>query len=265
MLNTVRLRLTLWYVMIFGSLLLMFSVFVYLGVAKNLYDQFDHSLMHSGEIMASAFLNEMDEDQGDARHSSSEAIREILIPDVYTAFFEGGQLVASNFPENQEAFLPADLSLALNARRPAFTSLGGFGKAGARLFAIPVDWHDREYLVTVAQPLDDTVAHLQSVRRIFYFGLPAALLIAGCGGFLLAKKSLEPVMAMANQARRIGASNLHERLRVANAKDELAQLAATFNELLSRLNHSFEAIRTFMADASHELRTPIAIIRGEAE
>jgi heavy metal sensor kinase len=265
MFNTVRLRLTLSYVLVFGSLLMLFSIFVYLGLSKTLYHQFDRSLSHSGEIMAAALVNEMNESRGNAQYGASEALREVVIPDVYTAFFDGEQLLASNYPENQKVVPPADLLLSLKRSPSAITTLESFGKDGARLVAILIESHGHQYIVLVAQPLDEIVEQLVSLRRIFYFGLPGALLITGCGGFLLAKKSLAPVMAMANQARRISANNLHERLRVSNSKDELGQLGETFNELLSRLDHSFQTMREFTADASHELRTPIAIIRGEAE
>jgi heavy metal sensor kinase len=119
--------------------------------------------------------------------------------------------------------------------------------------------------MVVAEPVDVLVAELQSIRNIFYLGYPITLLVAGLGGFALARKSLSPVVEMSNQAQRMGATNLRERLTISNPTDELGRLASTFNELLSRLEQSFEKMRVFMADASHELRTPLAIIRGEAD
>ncbi|MGH9769897.1 MAG: sensor histidine kinase, partial [Blastocatellia bacterium] len=83
--------------------------------------------------------------------------------------------------------------------------------------------------------------------------------------FFLARKSLAPVVAMSERARQISAENLERRLPVANPRDELGQLAATFNELLARLDASFNLQRQFMADASHELRTPLSVMRTTAQ
>ncbi|MGA7915191.1 MAG: ATP-binding protein, partial [Candidatus Acidiferrales bacterium] len=95
--------------------------------------------------------------------------------------------------------------------------------------------------------------------------IPLSVLLAGIGGYFLARKSLAPVAAMGAQAERISAANLHERLAVKNPSDELGRLARTFNDLLDRLDQTFERQRRFISDASHELRTPISILRGEAE
>ena len=77
--------------------------------------------------------------------------------------------------------------------------------------------------------------------------------------------SLSPVVAMADRARQIGVENLSERLPVANPRDEIGRLTATFNDMLGRLEASFTQQRQFMADASHELRTPLSIFHGNLE
>ena len=106
---------------------------------------------------------------------------------------------------------------------------------------------------------------VQDIRKTLYWMIPVMLLIVSAGGYFLARKSLAPVVAMSEKAARMGAQNLHERLPVLNSRDELGRLANTFNDLLERLDRSLEQQRRFMADASHELRSPVSIIRGEAE
>jgi heavy metal sensor kinase len=148
---------------------------------------------------------------------------------------------------------------------PCFATVAGFGEEGARLAMLRLSSGENPYFIVLAQPLHETVEQLEALARVFYLAVPAALLLAGAGGLLLAKKSLAPVAAMSEQAARISALNLSERLDISNPHDELGGLAIVLNDLLSRLDRSFENLRQFTADASHELRTPLSIVRGEAE
>ncbi|HEY6844529.1 MAG TPA: HAMP domain-containing sensor histidine kinase, partial [Thermoanaerobaculia bacterium] len=104
-----------------------------------------------------------------------------------------------------------------------------------------------------------------AAARAVTFGIPIALLVAAAGGYLLARKALEPVTRMSVRAREIGAGTLDQRVPVVNERDELGFLALTLNDLLERLQRAFESQKHFMADASHELRTPVSIIQGEAD
>src|SRR5262249_50586677 len=89
--------------------------------------------------------------------------------------------------------------------------------------------------------------------------------LAAIGGYMLVRKSLQPVVTISEQAAHISVQNLDERLKISNPRDELGRLASVFNDLLSRLEASFRIMREFMADASHELRTPLAVVQGDSD
>jgi heavy metal sensor kinase len=91
------------------------------------------------------------------------------------------------------------------------------------------------------------------------------VVVAGLGGYVLARRALAPIDHLASEARRITAERLHERLSVPNERDEIGRLAGVINDTFARLEASFEQLRRFTADASHELRTPLSIIRGIGE
>jgi heavy metal sensor kinase len=119
--------------------------------------------------------------------------------------------------------------------------------------------------IVVSSSLRDLDELLDEARRAAMIAVVVAFVLSGIAGYVLARRSLRPVADMSHQADRIDAERLHERLPVANPHDELGTLATTFNKLLDRVGVAFEQQRRFMADASHELRTPVAIMRGEAD
>jgi heavy metal sensor kinase len=99
----------------------------------------------------------------------------------------------------------------------------------------------------------------------FLVGLSVVLALAIWGGFWVIKWALEPVKVITLTAEEITSHHLHKRLPVVETGDEIASLSKTLNQMISRLEESFQIVNRFTADASHELRTPLTIIRGELE
>jgi len=100
---------------------------------------------------------------------------------------------------------------------------------------------------------------------VLLIGLPLGVLLAGFGGYALARKALAPIDAMTSETQKISAEDLGARLSIKNREDELGRLGAVLNAMLGRLQGAFEQLRRFTADASHELRTPLTAIRSVGE
>lgn len=123
----------------------------------------------------------------------------------------------------------------------------------------------QKVIVGVSEPLDEVDELLGQVRGTVLIAVPVLVALALLLGYGLAGRVLAPITAMSAEAKGIGARTTHERLTVLNPHDEMGQLAGEFNAVLDRLDAALEQQHQFTADASHELRTPVAIIRTEAE
>jgi heavy metal sensor kinase len=124
---------------------------------------------------------------------------------------------------------------------------------------------DRPILLRVAFSEEPIWTRLQQMLAILFLAMPLALAAAAYAGYKMAGRVLDPIEKMAQRAKQITSERLGERLPVENEEDELGHLAHAFNEMLARIEGSFEQLRRFTSDASHELRTPLAAIRSVGE
>jgi heavy metal sensor kinase len=277
MFESMRARLTLWYTGVLALVLVAFAVATYAYLARAARERTDQSLADTANSLISNFAAESNDEDQSGDDAASEVAHNFQFADRQAVIFdETGRVVAASTPPagaKGEMLLPAlqTLSQSLAGLLESSASSGGSYatipvlKSGVRAFAASGKSHGRRYTVVVALSLRDQNEALEQARHAFYVAVPLALLVASLGGYFIARKSLAPVVAMGARASRIGASNLYERLPEPNPRNELGRLARIFNELLARLDASFEQQRRFMADASHELRTPVAIVCGESE
>lgn len=262
MLDSIRVRLTLWYVAIFAVLLLFFSIFAYALIARSLHEQLDNALTITANNAAAAFLTEMSDGDHTEAESAAEVLQQMELTNFQIAFLSGDKLVAATrFAIQAQPFSP----YVQKVSQPLLTTVQTVNGETVRMIVLPVVVRNREYLIALATPVQAVEDQLAQIRRIFLIVAILSLSVAAAGGYLLARRSLAPVVAMSEQAQRISAHNLSERLPISNQRDELGRLATTFNDLLARMARAFAGLRQFTADAAHEFRSPLAVIFSEAD
>lgn len=268
MLSSVRVRLTLWYTGVLACALLALAFATYFVLRRNSARLTNAAIVEMAESFLTTVRAETRDTPGPGglKEAVQKAISEHNFRDtVFVVLDVEGRIVASS----DNKLSPAAVSRAIEDTVPVH---GAHPFRTIRLRDQAYRSFVRDFVVSeapcrllVLQSLDRQNEFLKSVLSAFALAIPLSLVLASGGGYFLARRSLVPVVKMSTQAGRIGADNLHERLQVSNAQDELGHLAQSFNRLLDRLDQSFKQQRRFMADASHELRTPVAILCGEAD
>ena len=240
--SSLRSRLTLWYTALLGLPLVVFAVASYLVFARTLERRTDRFI---GDALT-AFARELTAERRTAL-SAVQAMRSTV---------------------EEVRFRDLQIAILDSTGRPVAMSEAPVQNAGDRghfrVLTRSVEVRGQRFTLTGTYSLSDIEEMLERIRGMFLVAIPLLVLAAAAGGYALARRSLAPVAAMGARAAAISASTLDERLPVGGG-DEMVGLARVVNDLLDRLERSFAQQQRFVADASHELRTPTSILRTEAD
>lgn len=260
-----RFQLAAWYLAFFSVLFVLLGLVLYGVLASSLERRLDDALLTQANTAAALIREELEEMHGDAQAAASGVIAEMQPRGNVIAILQDKTLLASSAPVPRASLELATAKVLTGSTPDSMWRLSDWGKHGAHGAARAVSIGKRTFVVMAIESLDSIAQELQVVRDTLWIVIPLLLAAAGVGGYILTRRGLAPLDSMAEQSRRITGDSLHTRLTIGDAAEELSTLAASFNELLSRLDQSFESMRRFVQDASHELRTPLAVIQGEAD
>lgn len=256
---SIRWQLTMWYGAVLALVLTVFSAAVYFTMRHQLLRRIDSGLSEELADVLSELRRARDEpglkewlQRRFAQHAGFDF--QITRPDG-RRFFVNERLGDASFPPPEGAVTAA----------PAFHDVALENGGRWRVVSVRAQGPEDLLTVQVARSLEPFDHESAELLLTFLLVGPLTLLVAGGGGYVLARRALAPVEQITRTANQITADRLSERIEVPNPDDELGALADTLNRMIGRLEKSFAEMQRFTGDAAHELRTPLAVIRNEAE
>ncbi len=258
----IRARLTALYVVLLAAVIVALGAFLVLRLRADLEQTIEREVVASSFQIGRGYSLEGAEDFRDVSRtvlSRRGSAAQVLNP--------GGRvLMAYGEPVSHRPIVPASARAGALAgeQRLLTVKLGPDGER-FRAIATPVKRFGRPRVLVVADSLKEVDESVNRVLVLLLLAGPAALAVTALGGWWLARKALLPVERMTSKAKEIGIDRLDERIAVPRSEDEIGRLAVTLNAMLDRLERGVAEKHRLVADASHELRSPLAAMRSELD
>jgi heavy metal sensor kinase len=259
--RSIRVRLTLWYFAVQTITFAAFGIGIFFAVRESVHSAIDEDLRQRLQGIQ-RFIERV------ATSFSQEDLRDELRE--HSGLRPGGDLLQVSDAQGNWVFRSASIrnydipQPAGDLTAPRYETKV-FNGALLRLVSAKAGVAGSGYTVQLASPLGQVFDVLHRLQWLLFLSIPVVLTLATIGGYWMSRRALAPVDSITSTARSISEHNLSKRLARLQTGDELQRLAETFNQMMDRLEAAFKRITQFTADASHELRTPTALIRTTAE
>jgi heavy metal sensor kinase len=262
LINTLRGRLAAWYLAVMVLALLLFTLLLYVILSRSLQDHHDEDLSREATSVASALAGKPLTDAGvtAALAGSTAASQLVMLRDSKGDLLYRSPVLQFSEPNigRHEALVHA----ATHGSRSAEFFTADLERSGpVRFICIPLAQRPDVYL-QLGNPLGDIQATLRDVIAACLISVPAVLIVTSFGGWVMARRALRPLRSIDLTLQEIQATDLSRRIDEHPADGELAGLVATLNGLLNRLDRSFLSLRQFAADVSHQLQTPLTVMKS---
>lgn len=270
---SIRLRLTLWYVALLAVILVVFSGALYAILSFSLFDEVDRTLQtRAAEVQngADAALQVQNDIRAFFRRGPIllPGAESFATPGIYVQIdmLDGTPVSSSQNLGNQTLSIPTAVIDHVKSGGAIFVNMT-VESLPIRSYVAPLMVRNQvSYLILVAEPLQSVEHTLNRLAALLGIGIVGGLALALVVGSFLTHTALVPIDRMTQTARGIAsAGDLTRRIERPPTGDEVGRLAATFNEMLDRIEGLFRAQQRFVADVSHELRSPLTAIRGNLD
>lgn len=266
----IRWRLTLWFSLILCATIILSGVVIHSILQGSLNaDVDDHLRVHSARVHGTLSTEEIPEPLDyKVIHSSLPPVNEFASPGTYIQLIDiyGNVVVKSDNLGDQE--LPVDPSLLERGFRgeAAIGTVAAGDGTSVRLMVSPLFLWNDVLLLEVGQSLKNVDDTMSQVRWAILGGVLVTLVLVGISGGVIVRRALSPVEQITRTAQSIeSSSDLSRRVDYNGPKDEIGRLATTFDHMIGHLHKVFESQKNFIADASHDLRSPLTVIQGNLD
>ena len=263
----IRWRLTIWYGVVLSLILIIFASGIFIYFKNSLQESIDAKIRSIGEVLSSSMT--------DAHNTSVFGNFERYLENVlgkkpkgkFIQIMDSSGRIGAKMSDIEGEALPTSFNALERAMRGEIVyETIERNKPRLRMITIPILENKKvTSVVQVGTSLEDFDETIRKLLLIMIISIPSSICVTIVVGYFMARKALRPVDQIRRAAVKISSSNLDEKIDITGRKDELSRLAETFNAMIKRLKDAFQRINQFSIDVSHELKTPLTILKGETE